>query len=101
MPHSLEATKRRPARRMVRSSLKTIGEVWGAAAAIKSEIEAHLAKLKGEFEQFDTKLQEPVGHEVRIRAGAARKMILTRWLMEAEVSNDGWHFPSAKPLVEN
>lgn len=35
-------------------TLKTIGEV-GAAAAIKAEIEAHLAKLKGELEQFDTR----------------------------------------------
>lgn len=37
-------------------TLKTIGEV-GTAAVIKSEIEAHLAKLKGELEQFNTKVQ--------------------------------------------
>ena len=37
-------------------TLKTIGEV-STAAVIKSEIEAHLAKLKGELEQFNTKVQ--------------------------------------------
>ena len=37
-------------------TLKTIGAL-ATAAVIKSEIEAHLAKLKGELEQFNTKVQ--------------------------------------------
>ena len=37
-------------------SLKTIGEV-ATAMALKAEIEAHLAKLKTEMEQFGTKFK--------------------------------------------
>ena len=38
-------------------TLKTIGEV-GTAAVIRSDIETHLAKLKGELEQFNTRVQK-------------------------------------------
>jgi len=37
-------------------SLKSIGEV-ATAMALKAEIEAHLAKLKAELEQFGTKFK--------------------------------------------
>jgi hypothetical protein len=37
-------------------ALKTIGEV-ATAAALKTEIEAHLAKLKAGLEQFGTKVK--------------------------------------------